>query len=214
MRDDWRVTATLEHGLGHGLGALLREHVLEDEVGAFVGDRVAVSADATHVFLYAGTRWGAEEAQRAVAAILEQDGRPASFALHRWHPIEEEWEEADAPLPADAEGREQEREHLDAEETAESVASGHAEWEVRLDLPGHDEAVELARRLESEGVPTTRRWTYLLAGAGNRDEAQQLAQRLKAEAPAGTEIHVQPGGEMAWEVTPANPFAVFGGLGG
>ncbi len=213
MSDDWRVTATLEDGLGRGLGATLREHVLEDEVGAFVGGRVAVTADNTHVFLYADTRSAAERAQRVVATIFEQDGRRASFALHRWHPIEEEWETADVPLPADAGDRERERERLDAEETAESLASGHAEWEVRLDLPSHDEAVELARRLESEGVPTTRRWTYLLAGAGNRDDAQKLAHRLKAEAPAGTEIHVQPGGEMVWQVTPANPFAVFGGLG-
>ena len=135
------------------------------------------------------------------------------FVLHRWHPIEEEWEAADVPLPSDAADREHEREHLDAEETAESRASGYAEWEVRLDLPSHDEAVELARLLESEGVPTTRRWTYLLVGAGNREDAQELARRLKAEAPKGTEIHVQPGGEMAWQVMPANPFAVFGGLG-
>ena len=32
------------------------------------------------------------------------------------------------------------------------------------------------------------------------------------ERPA--EVEVEPGGAMVWEVSPQNPFAVFGGLGG
>ncbi len=228
MSEDWRVTATLDDEFGNGLAGVLREHELEDDARARLGERVAVSADSSHVFLYADTRPAAENAQQVVAAILQVDGRHATFAVHRWHPIEEEWEDADTPLPATRAAKEHERQELDDEETAESQSSGYAEWEVRLDLPAHRDAVELAKRLESEGIPTTRRWKYLLVGAGNPDAAQELATRLQSEAPAGTQIHVQPGGEMAWEVaanSPSallgglgprtiNPFAVFGGLGG
>jgi len=214
MSEDWRVTATLEDDFGHGLAAVLREHVLEDEVGAFVGDRVAVSADNTHLFLYTDTRLAAERARQVVTAVLAEDGKQASYELSRWHPAEEAWENADRPFPTSDAGRELEHEQLESDETASSRASGYAEWEVRLDLPSHEAAVELAKQLEAEGTPTIRRWTYLLAGAADQDDADALAKRLQVEAPAGTQIHVQPGGEMAWEVTPANPFAVFGGLAG
>ena len=64
------------------------------------------------------------------------------------------------------------------------------------------------------GIPVTRRATFLLVGAVNQDEAKALAERLRAEAPEGAGIEVEPGGGMVWEVSPKNPFAVFGGLGG
>ena len=50
-------------------------------------------------------------------------------------------------------------------------------------------------------------------GAVNEDQAHALAERLAEEAPDGARIEVEPGGQMVWEVVPANPFAVFGGLG-
>ena len=73
---------------------------------------------------------------------------------------------------------------------------------MRLDLPSHGAAVELADKLEAEGIPTTRRWKYLLVGAADEDDANDLAKRLETEAPAGTRTLVQPGGEMAWEGAP------------
>ena len=48
----------------------------------------------------------------------------------------------------------------------------------------------------------------------NEDEATALAERLRTEAPEGATVEVEPGGAMVWEVSPKNPFAVFGGLGG
>ena len=60
----------------------------------------------------------------------------------------------------------------------------------------------------------TRRSTFLLVGAVNEDEATALAERLRAEAPEGAVVEVEPGGAMVWEVSPRNPFAIFGGLGG
>jgi hypothetical protein len=116
-------------------------------------------------------------------------------------------------LPRTEAEHEAERERREAREAAESLATGHAEWEVRVELPGHAETVELAERLEAEGIPVVRRFTYLLVGAVNEDEARALGERLRDEAPAGATIQVQPGGEMVWEVAPRNPFVIFGGLG-
>ena len=45
----------------------------------------------------------------------------------------------------------------------------------------------------------------MIAGAGSREEAVELARRIHGE--------VEPGGELVYEVQPQNPFAVFGGLG-
>ena len=66
--------------------------------------------------------------------------------------------------------------------------------------------------LEAEGLPVLQRWTYLLVGGANEDEARALAERLQEEAPEGTTVHVEASGEMVAQVKPANPFAVFGGL--
>jgi hypothetical protein len=213
MAEDWRVTATLDDGFGASALGWLHEHEVEDDARERLGQRVAVSADHDQVFLYADTRPAAEQAERVLERLLHDRGVDASFDLARWHPVEEEWEQADAALPHTAAERRAEREKLDEEETAESQASGYAEWEVRLDLPSHREALRLTEQLKQEGFTLTRRWKYLLVGANNRDEARELATRLQREAPAGTRLHVEPGGEMVWEVAPKNPFAVLGGLG-
>ena len=75
-----------------------------------------------------------------------------------------------------------------------------------MELPSHHQADELADQLESEGYDVVRRWRYLIVGAASEEQARELARRLHGEA--------QPGGELIWEVTPQNPFALFGGLGG
>ena len=82
--------------------------------------------------------------------------------------------------------REAEHEKLEAQDTADSLASGYAEWEVQIALPSHGDAVELAERLESEGIPVTRRWKHLIVGADDEDDANALATRLRDEAPTGS----------------------------
>lgn len=209
MAEDWRLTVSLVEGSGPALGVTLDELKLEHEMGDRLGGRVAVSADADHVLLYAGTLEAAKEAEALVVELLARERTEASFVLERWHPIEEEWEAATVPLPESAEEKTRERERLDAKDTADSLAAGYAEWEVRLDLGSHHEAVALAKQLEAEGFRATRRWRYLLIGAPSRDEAQALAERLRAEAPPGARLQVQAGGEMAWEVAPGRPFPLF-----
>ncbi len=68
--------------------------------------------------------------------------------------------------------------------------------------PSHGDAVALAERLEAEGIPVTRRWTYLLVGAASQEDASELAERLAAEGPERMKVQVQPGGEMVWEAAP------------
>jgi hypothetical protein len=202
MAEDWRVTIEIEDGSGQGVGAKLTETELEEEARNELGDAVAVSADGPNVFLYADTREAAERARDLVAGLLEHESMTATFSLDRWHPLAGEWKPADEPLPETADEQEAERDELEAQEEAESKESGYAEWEVRLDLESHADAVELAEKLEMEGIPVTRRWTFLLVGAASQEDAADLADRLKAEGPAGTKVHVQPGGEMAWEAAP------------
>ena len=193
MADDFRVTVLLDDGSGEGFGERLAdyEHELEDEAKEKLGEAVAVSADGSNVFLYADTVETARNARDVVASILAEDGLTATFALDRWHPLAGEWKPADEPLP-----------ESEAEKEAESRASGYAEWEVRLDLSDHGKAVSLAERLEQEGIPVTRRWTYLLVGAESQEDANELAERLRAEGPDGMKVQVQPGGEMVWEAAP------------
>src|SRR5262249_34754667 len=98
-------------------------------------------------------------------------------------------------------------------EESETLASGRALWEVRLELPSHGRTHELAERLEQEGLNVTRRWTYLLVGAESEDDAREVAERLASGAP-DAKIPGEPTGEMIAEVSPRNPFAIFGGLAG
>jgi hypothetical protein len=213
VADDWRLTVELadEHAASE-LVRWLHEARLEPGERNRLGDRVIVSRDEERVFLYADSEARARGVERLVLARL---GHPAAgrVALARWHPAEQRWEDAAVPLPRTEEEWRAEHERLQAREAAESDASGEAEWEVRVELPGHEETVELADRLEREGIPVVRRWTFLLVGAANEDEAHALAERLGAEVPAGARVEVEPGGRMVWEVAPSNPFAVFGGLG-
>lgn len=215
MSDDWRLTVELaDEGNAPGLVNALRELELEDAHRARVGERVVVSQDEGNVFLYADTEERARQVNALVQERLAELGFDADVALTRWHPVEQRWEDASVPLPTSDEEWQAEHERLQAEEAAESAATGHAAWEVRAVLPSHEDTVRLAERLEREGTPVIRRSSFLLVGAVNEDEARALAERLRSETPAGSRIEVEPGGQMAWEVAPQNPFAIFGGLGG
>jgi hypothetical protein len=172
-----------------------------------------VSRDGPRVFLYADSEDQARSVHQTAQARIETEGRSGITALERWHPVEQAWKNASVPLPESAEEARAEHERLQEREAAESLEKGRAEWEVRIELPTHEDTVGLAERLESQGVPVVRRHTFLLAGALNEDDAHALAQRLEVEAPKGARIEVEPGGGLVWEVAPENPFAVFGGLG-
>jgi hypothetical protein len=223
-QDDWRVTVTLHEAAHTGrLRQLLHEVEVEGEVRTRLGERVAVggNGDEAVVFLYTTSSDAAHEAERITREVVQEDGLDADFAVHRWHPIEERWEDEQVPLPATEAARELEHEHLDEDEIAESEELKMGLWEARVEFETHQDAVALAERLEAEAdellpgwtVALRRHWKYLLIGADNEDQANQIAERLQGELPAGAKIQVEPSGALVWQVNWTSPFAVFGGLG-
>jgi hypothetical protein len=173
---------------------------------------VIVSRDDNEVFLYAESR---DQLERARLAIENSraDGQVQS-ELRRWHPVAEEWEDPDAPLPSDESGVAAEHAERIAEERQESRELGAPEWEVRVECRSHRDTVALAERLQGEGLEPVRRWRYLLVGAVDEDAALELADRLTGEAAPGCTVTVEGTGAAVAAETPGNPFAVFGGLGG
>jgi hypothetical protein len=214
MSDDWRVTVDFDdEGDGTQLVEWLAARRLEAEERERLGGRVVVSRDGPRVFLYTDEEQQARDAEGFIRAHLSSESRAANVSLERWHPVEQDWRDASVPLPETEDEIHAEHERQQAREASESFASGHAEWEVRVSLPSREATEALAGQLGAEGLPVVRRSTFLLVGAANRDDAEALAERLRAESPEGAKVEVEPGGGMVWEVMPHNPFAVFGGLG-
>jgi hypothetical protein len=203
--DEWRVEVNLddpEHG--YSLSERLRSHDLDDQARKRLADRVIVTRDDAHVFLYAGAEPAAREAERVARELLEGGDLSGAIAVTRWHPDEEAWRDASEPLPSTEAEREAERERHLAAETREAAEEGEFDWEVRVRLERHADTRKLAKRLESEGLPVTRRWRYLLVGALTEDGAGELAERIADEGPPGTETSVE-----ARLTEPTHPLFVF-----
>lgn len=192
-RDDWRLRVELPEVNGlldrlrAGLGTEAGELAKELEE-----QRLAVTHDDDSVFVYAASLRQAEQARTVLEAELrELRLEPVLVVIEQWLADEERWD-AEAPGP-------------DGED--ETLARGYAPWEVRVTASSVAAARELAERLEAEGYGVVRHWRHVLAGAASREDADALAQQVRGD--------VEPGGEVVWEVTPRNPFAlVLGGLGG
>jgi hypothetical protein len=191
--DDWRVRVELpdEAGAQDFLGRLgLRQSEAEELEDELREHRLAVSRDGGTLFVYAATGMQAEQASRIIESELRDQGvTPSRFVTERWLREEERWD--DEPAQPDVE--------------EELIGRGYAPWEVRVEASSLREANELADELRSEGYDVSRTFTYVIAGAGSREQAVELARRVHGE--------VEPGGELVYEVQPQNPFAVFGGLG-
>jgi len=202
--NDWRLTVRLaEAGEAGKAAEHLSTHRVESELHRHLGSRVVVGTDGGRdLFLYTHTRQAAAAAQQSVADILAVHGMKPDFRLERWHPVEEEWESADAALPTTAAEIGHERQHLDSEETSESLALGIALFEIRVQLPSHRQAVALAERLRAEGYSVVRRWRFLVAGANNADQAEEFAAKIRKEVPAGSVVSIE-------EVGPSRPYTVF-----
>jgi hypothetical protein len=215
MNDDWRVQVTCPTtATAANLGELLREGDFEHSMQEAAGERVIVSVDGHELFLYAATRAQAEKAADAVKALAAPSGVSVRTELRRWHPGSEEWVDADLPLPESEMAAAAEHAELIAQEREESRSLHFSEYEVRVHTESRRDTVELAQRLRDEGIPSLRRWHYLLIGASDEDSAAALADRVRALAPAGSTVEIEASLAAVAAETPANPFAVFGGLGG
>jgi hypothetical protein len=190
--DDWRLRVELPEI--NGLLDRLRQGLsteADDLARGLKEHRLAVTHDEDSVFVYAPSLRAAEQAQAVVEAELrELKLKPVLVVVEHWLADEDRWD--DEPPGPDVED--------------ETLARGYAPWEVRFAAENADEARELAERLEGEGYGVVRGWRFVIAGVATREEAEALATRLHGQ--------VEPGGELIWEVTPRNPFAVLGGFGG
>jgi hypothetical protein len=215
MADDWRIEILLGDR-GH-LGKLterLEATELEHDLETAFHDRLVVSRDGDTVFCYAGTREQAEGAARMIERLAADNGWQLQWQLRRWHPVAEEWEDPDAPLPSTGAEVEEEREELAESEREEAVERGYPEFEVRVQFKSHHAASEFADRLRDEGIPNVRRWKSLLIGATDEDTANALAERLRSEAGPDAKVTAEGSGQAAYDERPSNPFAFLGGLGG
>ena len=212
MAEDWRLEVDFEDEQhGERLSEALLKSTLEHDVHQRLGERIVISADRGRVFLYADTEDAARAAERVVASVAEERDWSAALALTRWHPDAEEWQPADQPLPQTPEEREAEHARLVDQERRDTSADRAAEWEVRVAVPSLRGAFALAKRLDAEGVPHVRRWRYVFVGATDEDAANEWAERLRAEAPEGSEVSVET---TFAAVERNNPFAVLGRYSG
>ena len=192
-RDDWRLRIEVgEEGAG---GLLSRLGLLGSEARHLAREledqRLAVTRDGDTIFVYADSSLALEQAEKVIEAeIREAKIEPELLVREHWLAEERRWD--DEPPGPDAD--------------SQTMNAGYAPWEVRIPCRSHDAANDLADRLEEEGYGVVRRWSFVIAGTATREEAQELARRLHGE--------VEPGGELVWEASPGNPFAIFGGLGG
>jgi len=192
-QDDWRLRIELGSEGARGLLGLLGlvDTDADDLAHDLRDQRLAVTHDEDTVFVYAASQAQLDQAMPTIEAKLAQlDIEPELVRREHWLEAEDRWD--DEPPTETVE-----------EETA---GHGYAPWEVRIPCRSHAEAKELALRLEADGYGVVRRWSYVIAGTPTRESAEELARKLHGE--------VEPGGELVWETTPGNPFAIFGGLGG
>ena len=193
-KDDFRIKIEIED---EHLGGLLDRLGLElnEEAGELARElerrRLVVSRDDEELFVYASTPTEAESARSVIQVVLRDlDIAAVTGPVEHWLEDEERWND---------EARTESWEE-------EDIEHGVAPWEVRVELPSHAQARDLADSLEQEGYGVERRWRYLIVGASSKEDADALAARVHGE--------VEPGGGLVWETVPGNPFAIFGGLGG
>jgi hypothetical protein len=189
--DDWRVTVTFSHASRVGrVAQAVRERLAADGRHRGPGYRVVLSVDGPRLFLYTGSADAAREADRVTREVLALRQLAATVTLDRWHPVAQEWRDASVPMPeSDDELAAERLSRMDAE-TEQSRATGQAAWQVRVALPSHREAVELAARLRADGRPVIRRWKYLVLGADNESDAGALAKLIGQTVSAQASIQV------------------------
>ena len=215
MSDDWRVRVDVhEDGVARWLTEQLDADELEHDLAAAFHDRIVLSVDGPVLFAYAGSREQAMRVADLVTRLASERDTTVDPQIAQWHPVSEEWESPDEPQPVTAEDAEEEHEERVEDEREESAEQGYPEFEVRVQCHSRHDASELSHRLDREGITHVHRWSYLLIGATDEDSAQALAERLRGEAPPGSEVVVELNRRSVYDYRPVNPFTLLGGLGG
>jgi hypothetical protein len=211
MSDDWRLRIDVQEP-SRALRLLdrLDASELEHKLSSSFPDRVIISRENSTIYCYTGAREQAERAEELARRLADEHDWELDFALHRWHPTAERWEDPDVPLPTSDAERAAEHAELIASERSQP----HPQFEVRIECSTRKAARELADSLREEGLPNVQRARYVLVGAADEDSAQRLADRLRAEAPAGSTVTAEGTFNAVLAELGPNPFAIFGGMGG
>jgi hypothetical protein len=204
MADDWRVCI--------GFGDLPRSSLdsfrqaVITALGSRLGDQVAVSSNATQIFVYAPSIGLADEAAQVAREVLAR--RNISVGTVRtegWSWREQEWRDADeVPVESAAEQerarhayrQEQERErhaYIQEQERERSVRTGVPAWQVRVELPSHRDVVALAGDLAAQGWRVRRRIRSLIVWANCEDDARGLARALSGDGSADADTAFRVG---------------------
>src|SRR3954468_8793087 len=190
-RDEWRVEVALD-GAEHAdtLSAALHDLQLDDEARKLLGGSVIVTRDGSFIFVYAWHQDSAQEAERVVKHIMEDEGLVGQVRLMRWHPVAEEWKDAEEQLPDDEAALADE---MRENEVQGEVDASYGEFpgEVVIEPPHIRDTFKLAGQLRGEGLPVKRRFRYLLVGANTEDDAIELGKRLEGEVPEDSHVGVR-----------------------
>jgi hypothetical protein len=190
--DEWRVEVALEkEQQGKSLGDRLHELRLDDAARKRLGGSVIVTRDGRFLFLYAWHEESAREAERVVRDLMKNDKLAGEVRLMRWHPVAEEWKDADTPLPADDAALAAEMAEHETTGREEHRESGQPPWEVVIDVPTLRETIEIGRRLRDEGLRVKRRFRYLLIGCDSEEDAVDLGKRLEGEVPENAHVGIR-----------------------
>ena len=192
MPEDFRVEVDLnDEAHGYSLRERLRALDLDDHARERLGKNVVVTRDGSRLFVYAATEEQVREAERVVRELVDEDELTADIAVTRWHPVLEDWQDASVPLPTTADEEQSEYEVREAAETVEASQQGEFDWHVVVESPTRGDAANLAKRLSQEGHHVSRRWRYLVVGAVTEEQAEELAERLRAELGASAEVWIE-----------------------
>ena len=194
MADDWRVCIPF--------GDLPRssrdsfQQAVTTELGSRLGGQVAVSSNATQIFVYAPSIGLADEAAQVAREVLALRDINAHVRTEGWSWRELEWRDADE-MPADpADRQEHERArhaHQQEQERERSARTGFFDWQVRVKLPSHRDVVALAGHLAAQGWRVRRRPRSLIVWASCEDDAMDLARALSGDGSVDAETAFRVG---------------------
>ena len=127
--DDWRVTISGERPGASWTGAavLFPASGGRTRSGGQVGRSVAVGAGYAQISDTRALKTAARDAERIALDVPDQHGIAVESALHRWHPIEEQWENPDVPMPQTEAERQAEHQRLEDTDARGICATGKAQ---------------------------------------------------------------------------------------
>jgi hypothetical protein len=117
--------------------------------------------------------------------VLARHEVSAPVRTEFWSVREQEWRDAaDEPSADPVAERQALHEARQERERQASVTSGRPAWEVRVELPSHDDVVRLAGHLAAQGWRVRPHRRHLLVGADCEDDAKSLARELSGDGRA------------------------------